>query len=44
MESLWMKTEKKLMENGEKLNKDIETEVCIIGGRYYRNKYRILLK
>ena len=44
MESLWMKTEKKLIENGEKLNKDVETEVCIIGGRNYRYKYRILFK
>ena len=44
MESLWMKTEKKLIENGEKLDKEVETEVCIIGGRNYRHKYRLLLK
>ncbi len=32
MESLWMKTQKRLIEDGKKLDKDIETEVCIIGG------------
>lgn len=32
MESLWKKTEENLLENGRKLEKEIETEVCIIGG------------
>lgn len=32
MESLWIKTEKELLENGNKLGEKLETEVCIIGG------------
>lgn len=32
MESLWIKTEKNLLENGKKINGTIECDVCIIGG------------
>jgi len=32
MESLWMKTEKEIIEKHQKLEKDIEADVCIIGG------------
>lgn len=32
MESLWKKTEKSLIENGEKLNGNTDTDVCIVGG------------
>lgn len=32
MESLWQKTEKRLLENSKELDKEIQTEVCIIGG------------
>lgn len=32
MESLWIKTEKKLLENSKKINGTIECDVCIIGG------------
>ena len=32
MESLWQKTEKRLLENAKELDKEIQTEVCIIGG------------
>ena len=32
MESLWIKTEKEILNNSKSLNKEIETEVCIIGG------------
>ena len=32
MESLWIKTEKELLENGKNLDTKLETEVCIIGG------------
>ncbi len=32
MESLWIKTEKELIENGKILENKLETEVCIIGG------------
>lgn len=32
MESLWIKTEKELLESGRKLKGNLETDVCIIGG------------
>ncbi len=32
MESLWIKTEKELLENSKKLEGTIESDVCIIGG------------
>ena len=32
MDSLWIKTEKELLENGKKLDNKLETEICIIGG------------
>lgn len=32
MNSIWIKTEKELLENGKKLDNKLETEVCIIGG------------
>lgn len=32
MESLWKKTENIILEAGKELDKEIETEVCIIGG------------
>ena len=32
MESLWIKTEKNLLENSKKINGTIECDVCIIGG------------
>lgn len=32
MESLWKKTEREILEKHHKLQKDIETEICIIGG------------
>ena len=32
MESLWKKTEKRLLEDAKELENDNETEVCIIGG------------
>lgn len=41
MESLWKKTEKSLLENAEELEKECKSDVCIIGGRNYRNKYSI---
>lgn len=32
MESLWIKTEKNLLENSKKVNGTIECDICIIGG------------
>ena len=32
MESIWTKTEKKLLENGKKLSEKLESEICVIGG------------
>ena len=32
MESLWKKTENMILEDVKELDKEIETEVCIIGG------------
>lgn len=32
MESLWKKTENTILEDEKELDKEIETEVCIIGG------------
>ena len=32
MDSLWIKTEKELLQEGKKLDKILETEICIIGG------------
>lgn len=32
MESLWIKTEKELLDDRKKLDEKLETEVCIIGG------------
>ena len=47
MESLWIKNEKEILENGRKLDNKPETEVCIIGGGitgittgYYLSKAR----
>ena len=31
MESIWIQAEKRLLENANKLDEKIETEVCIIG-------------
>lgn len=44
MESLWKKTENMILENEKELDKEIETEVCIIGGRNYRNKHSLWIK
>jgi len=41
MESLWKKTENTILEDVKELDKEIETEVCIIGGRNYRNKHSV---
>ncbi len=32
MESLWIKSEKELLEESKKLDNKLEIEVCIIGG------------
>lgn len=44
MESLWKKTENTILEDVKKLDKQVETEVCIIGGRNHRDKYSIWVK
>ncbi len=41
MESLWKKTENMILEDVKDLDKEIETEVCIIGGRNYRSQYSL---
>ena len=47
MESLWIETEKEILDKTEKLEEDIEADVCIIGGgltgltsAYYLSKAR----
>ncbi len=32
MESLWIKTEKEILENKEKIEGEIKTDICIVGG------------
>lgn len=44
MESLWKKTEKDILQDKKELKEELLMDVCIIGGRNYRNKYSILPK